>query len=90
MILDVSSMKQRTMAAIGIVVTILLMALLAYTVYLFMGDPNSPTAMFAMASVSTGMMTFLVIFGIVHTKSKSDSDRYMELYGDRINEEKRE
>ena len=58
-------MKQRMMATIGIGVTVLLMALLAYTVYLFMGDPNSPTAMFSMASVSTGMMTFLVIFGIV-------------------------
>ncbi|MGN0097782.1 MAG: hypothetical protein ACI38Y_00455, partial [Candidatus Methanomethylophilaceae archaeon] len=68
----------------------LLMVLLAFTVYMFMGDPNSPTAMMAMAAVSTGMMTFLVIFGIVYTKPKSDTDRFMELYGDKINGEKKE
>lgn len=83
-------MKQRTMAVVGIAITTLLMALLAYTVYLFMGDPNNPTAMFAMATVSTGMMTFLVIFGIVYTKPKSDSERFMEMYGDQINGEKKE
>ena len=83
-------MKQRTMAVVGIAITALLMALLAYTVYLFMGDPNNPTAMFAMTTVSTGMMTFLVIFGIVYTKPKSDSERFMEMYGDQINGKKKE
>ena len=83
-------MKQKTIAVLGIIITAALMLLLAYTVYLFMDNPNSTVGMMSMALVSTGMMTFLVIFGIVYTKPKSDSDRFMELYGDRINEEKKE
>ena len=83
-------MKQKTIAVLGIIITAALMLLLAYTVYLFMDSPDSTVGMMSMALVSTGMMTFLVIFGIVYTKPKSDSDRFMELYGDRINEEKRE
>ena len=83
-------MKQKTIAVLGIIITAALMLLLAYTVYLFMDNPNSTDGMMSMALMSTGMMTFLVIFGIVYTKPKSDSDRFMELYGDRINEEKKE
>lgn len=83
-------MKQGTLAVVGITVTALLMILLAYTVFMFVDDPNDPVGMMAMAAVSTGMMTFLVIFGVVYTKPKSDSERFMEKYGDQIYGDKKE
>lgn len=83
-------MKQKTIAVLGIIITAALMLLLAYTVYLFMDSPNSKVGMMSMALVSTGMMTFLIIFGLIYTKPQSDSERFMELYGDEINKGKKE
>ena len=83
-------MKQKTIAVLGIIITAALMLLLAYTVYLFMDSPNSTVGMMSMALVSTGMMTFLIIFGLIYTKPQSDSERFMELYGDEINKGKKE
>ena len=74
-------MKQRTLAAIGIAGTAFLMALLAWAIYQYTLNPDSTAALVGMGALSTGLMTFLVIFGVFYIKPPSDKDRYMELYG---------
>ena len=73
-------MKQRTLAAIGISVTAILMALLAWAIYQYTLNPDSTGALVSMGALSTGLMTFLVIFGVFYIRPPSDKDRYMELY----------
>lgn len=77
--MDDLSMKQKTMAAIGVAVTIILMAALAYSVYLYSQDPNDDASMLTMSALSSGMMVFLIVFAVVYTRPKP-ADEYMEIY----------
>ena len=43
-----------------------------------------------MALVSTGIMKFMIILRLIYTKPQSDSERFMELYGDEIKKGKKE
>ncbi len=72
-------MKQRSMAIIGIAVTVFLMAALAYSVYWYSSNPEDSAGMIAMGMISSGMMVFLVIFALIYSKPKP-SDEYMEIY----------
>ena len=78
-LLDASSMKQKTMAIIGIAVTAVLMAGLAYAVFLYSQDPDSTAGMVAMGTLSSGLMIFLILFALVYTKP-SPKNEYMEIY----------
>ena len=82
-------MKQRTIAAIGISITAILMVILAYTVYMYNNNPDSTIGLMTMAMVSTGLMTFLIIFGLIYTKPQSNAERYMEMYGEEKNKERK-
>ena len=73
-------MKQRTLATIGIAGTVLLMAGLLAAVYYYIQNPDMTGAMIAMGTMSTGLMTFLVIFAVFYMRPPSDKDRYMEIY----------
>lgn len=73
-------MKQRTLLSIGVIGTLILMAVLALSVLYYIEDPNNTLGMVAMSSMSTGLMMFLVIFAVFYTKPGSRSDRYMEFY----------
>lgn len=73
-------MRQRTLAVIGIAVTALLMSILVYSVTIYLDDPGNGAAMVLMGALSMALMTFLVIFGIIYVRPRSDSARYQEMY----------
>ena len=73
-------MKQRTMAIVGIVATALLMVGLLVAIMFYLQDTDNVASLAAMGMMSTGLMTFLVIFGVLYTRPPSDKDRYMEIY----------
>lgn len=74
-------MKQKTLAAIGVAVTTLLMVLLALCVWLYTLDPDNGAYMIGMGVLSSGMMLFLIIFALIYGRAGSKpSDVYMETY----------
>ncbi len=77
--MDVCSMKKSAMAAVGIAVTAVLMAGLAFAVWFYSKDPDDQVGMVAMGMLSSGLMLFLIIFALVYTKP-SPTDQYMEVY----------
>lgn len=74
-------MKRRTLTTIGVAGTVLLMAILAYCVLMYMDDPENEAYMMAMGALSTGLMVFLVVFGVVYGRGgQSASEMYAEMY----------
>lgn len=74
-------MKQRTMAVIGVTVTAVLMVLLLACVILYEGDSGNGPYMMGMASLSSGLMVFLIIFAVLYgRRASSTSLMYAERY----------
>ncbi len=73
-------MKQRTLAAIGCIVTAMLMICMAYVVMLYTDNPEDPALMAGLGMLSGGMMAFLVIFGLLYNKNPGSADMYNEIY----------
>ena len=68
-------MKKRTMAAIGIAVTAVLMTGLAFAVWFYSENPDDQVGMMAMGMLSSG----LIIFALVYARP-SPTSQYMEIY----------
>lgn len=77
--MDDPTMKQKTMAIIGVAITLILMLALAYSIYVYADNPDDDGAMMAMSALSSGMMVFLIVFAVIYTRPKP-ADEYMEMY----------
>ncbi len=74
-------MKQKTLTALGVAVTALLMVSLAACVLFYTRNPDNGAYMIGMGALSSGMMLFLVIFALIYGRAGSKpSDVYMETY----------
>ncbi len=67
------------MAIMGIAITAVLMAVLAYSAYLYIQNPDGAWSMASMGILSSSLMVFLVIFAVIYTRP-SPSAEYAEKY----------
>lgn len=71
-------MKPRTMAAIAVIVTALLMVATVACVIGYTKEPENAMWMAGMGLLSSGMMIFLLLFALVYSRP-TDAERYEEL-----------
>ncbi len=71
-------MKPRTMAAIAVIVTALLMVATIACVIGYTKEPENAMWMAGMGLLSSGMMIFLLLFALVYSRP-TDAERYEEL-----------
>lgn len=73
------SANRKMMAGLGILITLVFMVLLGYCVYAYLGSSEDTTFMVSMGLLSSGLMTFLVIFALLYNH-RSPSEDYSEMY----------
>lgn len=76
--MDVSSMKPKTMATVAIVVTAMIMGMLLFCIMEYIDDPENVMWLAGMSMLSSGLILFLLIFALVYTRP-TNAERFEEL-----------
>lgn len=78
--MDMTSTKRKVLTGLGVAITLAFLALLGFCVYASMSNPGDTTLMVSMGLVSSGLMSFLVIFALFYGGTRSPSEEYSEMY----------
>lgn len=73
-------MDRRVLAAVGIVVTAVLILAIITCIVLYTRDPDDESYVMAMSMLSMGIMLFLLIFAVAYGRGGSTSELYSERY----------